>query len=134
MFVTVSVFQHWRGGGWFLSLGELWKVPHSYLFLNFWANDEINCIKNIQSINSLVFVDNATTDWPRSVVLWLSLWLGVWCCCCAVLMLLCGLLLNTVCMVGDRSKNSLIALCDRSPNSFEKHSQTKSTKNIQYLK
>ena len=123
-----------KGWGWFLSLLELWKVSRSYLFLNFWANGEINCIKNIQSINSLVLVDNATTDWPRSVVLWLSLWLGVWCCCCAVLMLLCGLLLNTVCMVGDRSKNSLIALCDRNPNSKKFSSQTKSTKNVQFSK
>ena len=37
-------------------------------------------------------------------------------------------------ILGDRSKNSLIALKDRSPNSGEKHGQTKSTKNNQFLK
>ena len=102
-----------------------------FKFLGKWRK---KWLKNIQSINSLVLVDNATTDCPRSVVLWLSLWLGVWCCCCAVLMLLCGLLLNTVCTVGDRSKNSLIALKDRNPNSGAKHGQTKSTKNNQFYK
>ena len=134
--LSVSLFQYSsiKGVGLSVSLLSFPKVSRSYLFLNIWANGEINCIKNIQSINSLVLVDNATTDCPRSVVLWLSLWLGVWCCCCAVLMLLCGLLLNTVCMVGDRSKNSPIALKDRSPNSGAKHGQTKSTKNVQFSK
>lgn len=42
--------------------------------------------------------------------------------------------INTVYIVGDRSKNSLIALCDRNPNSRKKRGQTKSTKNNQFLK
>jgi len=57
-----------------------------------------------------------------------------WCCFGVVLLLLCGLLLNTVYIVGDRSKNSLIALKDRNPNSRKKRGQTKSTKNNQFLK
>ena len=53
------------------------------------------------------------------------LWL--WCC-------LAVLQINTVYIVGDRSKNSLIALCDRNPNSKKFSSQTKSTKNNQFYK
>ena len=87
--------------------------------------------KKYTVFSSLVHVTSVSCDdCPRSVLLWL----GVWCCCCAVLMLLCGLLLNTVCMVGDRSKNSPIALKDRSPNSRKKRGQTKSTKNVQFSK
>ena len=62
------------------------------------------------------------------------LWLGravalvlFWCCCCCSV-------INTVCMVGGRSKNSLIALGDRNPNSKKFSSQTKSTKNNQFSK
>ena len=50
------------------------------------------------------------------------------CCCLAVLQI------NTVYIVGDRSKNSLIALGDRNPNSKKFSSQTKSTKNVQFSK
>ena len=56
-----------KGRGLSVSLLRLWEVSHSYLFLNFWANGEINCIKNIQSINSLVHVTSVCDDCPRSV-------------------------------------------------------------------
>ena len=57
-----------------------------------------------------------------------------WCCFGVVLLLLCGSVINTVCMVGDRVKNIAIALKDRNPNSGEKRGQTKSTKNNQFSK
>ena len=57
-----------------------------------------------------------------------------WCCFGVVVLLLYGSVINTVCMVGDRSKNSPIALKDRNPNSGAKHGQTKSTKNNQFYK
>lgn len=61
-------------------------------------------------------------------------------CGSVLVLLLCCLdvalwLVAQYCMIlGDRSKNSLIALCDRSPNSGAKHGQTKSTKNNQFSK
>ena len=89
-----------------------------FKFLGKWRK---KWLKNIQSINSLVFVDNATTDWPRSV-------------CAVALVLLCCAANQYCLIVGDRVKNIAIALCDRSPNSREKHGQTKSTKNVQFSK
>ena len=87
--------------------------------------------KKYTVFSSLVHVTSVSCDdCPRSVLLWL----GVWCCFGVVLLLLCGSVINTVCMVGDRVKNIAIALKDRSPNSGEKHGQTKSTKNNQFLK
>ena len=127
----------WRGWGLSVSLLELWKVSRSYLFLNFWANGEINCIKNIQSINSLVHITFVScNDCPRSVcgcslcgsVFGVALVLLY---CLAVALWLC----YQYCMIlGDRSKNSLIALKDRNPNSRKKRGQTKSTKNNQFCK
>ena len=123
-----------KGWGLSVSLLSFPKVSHSYLFLNFWANGEINCIKNIQSINSLVHITFVScNDCPRSVLLWLGRAVAVvlfWCCCIVLLWLV-----AQYCMIlGDRSKNSLIALKDRNPNSREKHGQTKSTKNNQFSK
>ena len=115
-----------KGWGLSVSLLSLWKVSRSYPFLNFWANGEINCTKNIQSINSLVHVTSVCDDWPRSVLLWLALGVALVLLCCAA---------NQYCLiVGDRVKNIAIALCDRSPNSGAKHGQTKSTKNVQFSK
>ena len=85
-----------------------------------------NCIKNIQSIDCLVHVTSVCDDCPRSVLLWLCLGVALVLLCCAA---------NQYCLiVGDRVKNIAIALCDRSPNSREKHGQTKSTKNNQFYK
>ena len=82
---------------------------------------------------SLVHVTSVCDDCPRSVCgcsLCGSVLVLLWCCCIVLLWLV-----AQYCMIlGDRSKNSLIALCDRSPNSGEKHGQTKSTKNNQFLK
>ena len=72
-------------------------------------------------------IDRALSVVARSVAL-------SWCCFGVVLLLLCGSVINTVYIVGDRMKNIAIALCDRSPNSGAKHGQTKSTKNNQFLK
>ena len=114
-----------KGWGLSVSLLSLWKVSRSYLFLNFWANGEINCIKNIQSINSLVLVTSVSCDdCPRSVLVLL------WCCLAVALWLVAQYCL----ILGDRSKNSPIALGDRNPNSKKFSSQTKSTKNNQFYK
>ena len=117
-----------KGWGLSVSLLELWTVSRSYLFLNFWANDRKNCIKNIQSISSLVHVTSVSCDdCPRSVC-GCSLCGSVFGVALVLLYCLAVLQINTVYIVGDRSKNSLIALCDRNPNSKKFISQTKSTK------
>ena len=83
-----------------------------FKFLGKWWN---KLYKKYTVFNSLVHVTSVScADCPRSVLLWL---------------------VAQYCMIlGDRSKNSLIALCDRSPNSRKKHGQTKSTKNVQFSK
>jgi hypothetical protein len=54
----------------------------------------------------------------------------LWCCLAVA-----PWLVAQYCLIlGDRSKNSLIALKDRSPNSRKKRGQTKSTKNNQFYK
>ena len=101
-----------------------------FKFLGKWWN---KLYKKYTVFISLVLVDNATTDWPRSV----ALWFGVWCCFgVVVLSWCCSVALLSILFVrrGDRSKNSLIALKDRSPNSRKKRGQTKSTKNNQFSK
>ena len=127
-----------KGWGLSISLLSFPKVSHSYPFLNFWANGEINRIKNVQSISSLVHVTSVSCDdCPRSVCgcsLCGSLLVLFWCCFGVALVLLCCAANQYCLIVGDRSKNSLIALKDRNPNSKKFSSQTKSTKNNQFLK
>ena len=98
-----------------------------FKFLGKWWNKLYKKYTVFSSLVHVTFV--SCDDCPRSVLLWLCLDVVVlfWC-CFAVLQI------NTVYILGVRSKNSLIALCDRSPNSRKKHGQTKSTKNNQFYK
>ena len=84
--------------------------------------------------SSLIHVTSVSCDdCPRSVC-GCSLCGSVFGVILVLLYCLAVLQINTVYILGVRSKNSLIALCDRSPNSRKKHGQTKSTKNNQFYK